>query len=192
MSAWSAWKAGLERILFRHTPKGGDPAQGYHHDVSWRQGRVYPSACAWFNFAHGKQGQSGLNFKELLFLIFCIFLNFVPGWIEFNNGDRCKTARPRQENREHDLPRRAGLETHSNVLAKVTLDQYCGECLSMCARPFVQLWPDFTFSNYGNIHNFEWYLNVLLDLTKLEGKAKYGDQIAFQVNPQLTCRARCN
>ena len=36
-------------------------------------------------------------------------------------------------------------------------------------------------NNYGNIHNFEWYLNVLLDLTKFEGKSKFGDQIAFQV-----------
>lgn len=49
-------------------------------------------------------------------------------------------------------------------------DDLVSKLIQMCAQ-----------SNYANIHNFEWYLNVLLDLTKLEGKSKFGDKIAFQV-----------
>ena len=30
-------------------------------------------------------------------------------------------------------------------------------------------------NNYANIVNFEWYLNILLDLAKLHGKSTFGD-----------------
>jgi len=36
-------------------------------------------------------------------------------------------------------------------------------------------------NNYANIVNFEWYLNILLDLAKLHGKSTFGDVLAFQI-----------
>mgnify|MGYP003729707723 CR=1 FL=1 len=50
-------------------------------------------------------------------------------------------------------------------------DELVTKLIQMCAQ-----------NNYANIHNFEWYINVLLDLTKLDGKSKFGEKIAFQVN----------
>jgi hypothetical protein len=34
---------------------------------------------------------------------------------------------------------------------------------------------------FAFIKNFEWYLNVLLDLTKIESKVSYGAKIATQL-----------
>ena len=45
---------------------------------------------------------------------------------------------------------------------------YCNELvlkmIQMCSQ-----------NNYANIVNFEWYLNILLDLAKLHGKSTFGD-----------------
>ena len=59
-------------------------------------------------------------------------------------------------------------------------DELVSKLVQMCAQ-----------SNYAHIHNFEWYLNVLLDLTKMEGNAKYGEKIAFQVWKKLLKPPRC-
>ena len=36
-------------------------------------------------------------------------------------------------------------------------------------------------NNYSNITNFECYLNILLDLTKLQGQFKFGEVLSFQL-----------
>ena len=36
-------------------------------------------------------------------------------------------------------------------------------------------------NNYANIVNFEWYLNILLDLAKPPGKSTFGDVLSFQI-----------
>ena len=49
-------------------------------------------------------------------------------------------------------------------------DELVSKMIDMCSQ------QGFVF-----IKNFEWYLNVLLDLTKIESKVSYGPKIATQL-----------
>ena len=45
-------------------------------------------------------------------------------------------------------------------------------------------------NNYANIVNFEWYLNILLDLAKLHGKSTFGDVLGrfYRFKGAIKCR----
>ena len=49
-------------------------------------------------------------------------------------------------------------------------DELVSKMIDMCSQ-----------QGFAFIKNFEWYLNVLLDLTKIESKVSYGPKIATQL-----------